>query len=43
MTKPKDHTGCLIICMVFGCVFFFLLGVSVEILKFVALIKWVIG
>ena len=42
MTKPKrDHAGCVILAIVGSCCAIFLLGLGVEILKFVALIKWI--
>jgi len=43
MTKPKDHTGCIIVAVVGSCCFAAALGVAVEVLKFVALVKWIFG
>jgi hypothetical protein len=39
--QQKDHTGCLIAAVVIGIISFALFGTALEVLKFMALIKWI--
>jgi len=43
MSPKKDHISAIIISVIIGCGFLMVLGFAIEVLKFVALVKWVFG
>lgn len=39
--KKRDYTSLYIVLIIFGCAGLFIFGLIVEVLKFLALVKWV--